>query len=211
MASALAKIGTLALGFGLTGSLATADGSYRGYEMPPFTVEAQLGAAEIRAYAPHLLAEVTVAGDRDAALGQGFSMLARYIFGANDGGGKVAMTVPVAQRPGTPIAMTAPVTQRGGDDVWTVSFMMPAGFTRDTLPRPDNDAIRFVETAADRQIVLTFSGRGTGTNLTAHEAELRAIAAAAGLDLGDGPFFYFYDDPFTLPWNRRNEVAFRLR
>ena len=25
-----------------------------------------------------------------------------------------------------------------------------------------------------------------------------------------GPRFYYYDDPFTLPFNRRNEVAFTL-
>jgi hypothetical protein len=47
--------------------------------------------------------------------------------------------------------------------------------------------------------------------LAQKEADLRAIAAANGLELGAGPMHYFYDAPFTLPWNRRNEVAFHLR
>jgi hypothetical protein len=46
--------------------------------------------------------------------------------------------------------------------------------------------------------------------LTEKEAELRGLAAQQGLTLGAGPFYYFYDAPFTLPWNRRNEVSFRL-
>ena len=41
--------------------------------------------------------------------------------------------------------------------------------------------------------------------------DLRGLAEGAGLAIAEGPFFYFYDDPFTLPWNRRNEVAFRLQ
>jgi hypothetical protein len=211
MARTLAKIGTLALGFGFAGSIGSAEGTYRGYETPPYTVETRIGGAEVRAYAPYLVAEVTVAGDRDAALSRGFSILARYIFGGNEDAAQVSMTTPVAQRPASQIAMTAPVAQRGSGETWTVSFMMPSSHSRDTLPRPENDAIRLVETAPERQIVLRFPGRGTEAQMQAKAADLRGLAEGAGLAIAEGPFFYFYDDPFTLPWNRRNEVAFRLQ
>lgn len=210
MVTTLAKIATLAAGFGLSGSLAIAQGSYHGYEAPPYAVVWQSGPAELRDYAAYLVAEVSVQGERDSALGRGFSLLAAYIFGGNTASAQVAMTAPVAQTQPESIAMTVPVTQTGAEGRWTVSFMMPRQYTLATLPVPDSKAIRFVAVAADRQIVLTFSGRATDSALQMQEAALRAIAAAQGLRLTAGPFYYFYDDPFTLPWNRRNEVAFRV-
>ena len=91
-----------------------------------------------------------------------------------------------------------------------INFTMPSSYTLATLPVPDSDAVRFVEVAPHRQIVLQFSGRGTPARLAAKESALRTIAQTAGVTLGDGPYYYFYDDPMTLPWNRRNEVAFRI-
>lgn len=104
--------------------------------------------------------------------------------------------------------MTTPVTQSGDGDIWTVSFTMPREYTRETLPVPNSDTIRFVETTPERQIVLRFSGMAGTAKLANQDATLQAIAAQAGVSLGAGPFYYFYDDPLTLPWNRRNEVAY---
>lgn len=212
MANMVQRLATLAVGAGLSGSVAVAEGSYRGYETPRYTVERVLAEGiEIRSYAPHLLAEVRVSGDRDGALGRGFQVLAGYIFGANDGGAEVAMTSPVSQRGGAKIAMTSPVSQSAEGEAWAVTFMMPGAYTLDTLPRPDSDAIRFYMAPAERHIVLTFSGWTRDATLAAREADLRAAAAAAGLSLGEGPIYHYYDDPFTAPWRRRNEVAFVLR
>ena len=209
MANAFSRILSLAAGAGISGSTAVAEGMYRGYEGPPYVVEERLtDSVEIRAYGPHLLAEVQVAGDRDAALRRGFQVLAGYIFGGNDGGAKVAMTSPVTQRQGQTIAMTSPVSQTGADGVWAVTFMMPSSYTRDTLPAPNSDAIRFYEAAPERHVVLTFSGWAREATLTAREADLRSVAEQAGLTISGGPIFHYYDDPFTAPWRRRNEVAF---
>jgi hypothetical protein len=174
-----------------------AEGSHKGYEMPPYTVERSAGSREIRAYGPHLLAEVQVSGSRQGAIQAGFRVLAGYIFGGNAEGEKIAMTVPVAQTP-------------DGDD-WTVSFMMPARFTKDTLPAPRNDAIRLVEAAASRQVVERFSGLPATGDLAARAEALRTWAESQGLTIMAGPHYYFYDAPMTLPWNRRNEVAFTIR
>jgi hypothetical protein len=188
-----------------------AQGTYRGYETPAYTVERTLrDGAEIRAYTPHLLAEVTVPGDRSQALQRGFGVLAGYIFGGNSGSASVAMTSPVTQRQSESIAMTSPVTQTGSAGAWTVTFMMPSDYTRDTLPVPDNTAIRFFEAPAERQVVLTFAGFATDRALEKQVASLRQLASAEGLAISGNPIFHFYDDPFTAPWNRRNEVAFVL-
>ena len=210
MASTLSKVATLAVGAGLSGSLAVAEGVYHGYETPSYTIEQSFDEAELRAYEPHMLAEVTVSGNRDSALNRGFQVLANYIFGGNTSASKVAMTAPVSQSQSETIAMTAPVTQTGEGGLWTVTFMMPAQYTEDTLPVPNSEAIRFVRTEPERKLVLMFSGRATDRSLAQKTEELRAIAARAGIELSRSPVFAFYDDPFTMPWNRRNEVAFMV-
>jgi hypothetical protein len=172
---------------------------YKGYETPPYKVERSLGEAEIRAYPAQLVAEVTATGSRAGAASDGFRALAGYIFGGNDGGEKMAMTTPVAQAP-----------KPGSAANWTVRFMMPADRTLDTLPKPADPAVRLTQTPARRVLALRFSGSPSDKALSDAAERLRAMAAAAGLPLTGAPEFLFYDSPFTLPWNRRNEVLFAL-
>ena len=89
--------------------------------------------------------------------------------------------------------------------------MMPRAYTMDSLPAPSSTAVRFVEVPARQMLVLQFSGRATSSILANRTDELSGIADAAGLTLDGPPTFQFYDDPFTAPWARRNEVAFVLR
>lgn len=182
--------------------------TYKSTETPKYTVERVDGAIELRDYAPRIMAEVSVTGSRTAAINAGFRVLAGYIFGANEGGAKVAMTTPVTQVPGETIAMTTPVTQMARDGSWLVQFMMPAEYTLATLPKPKDDHIRFVPVPGNRQAVLRFSGLAGEGTLAAHEGELRSWTRGQALKVTAGPFYYFYDPPWTLPWNRRNEVAF---
>lgn len=178
-------------------STGSTEGTHKGYEMPPYTVEWAEGTRELRAYGPHILAEVRVAGGRSGAIQTGFSLLAGYIFGGNAAGEKISMTVPVAQTP--------------EEDHWIVSFMMPARFTLDSLPAPRDDRIRFIKAAPSRQLVERFSGLPETNDLAARAEALRTWAKAEGYEITAGPHFYFYDAPMTLPWKRRNEVAFTIR
>lgn len=184
---------------------------YNGTETPKYAVERTDGPMELRRYAPRVMAEVTVSADRNSAVSSGFRVLAGYIFGANEGGAKVAMTTPVTQAPREKIAMTTPVTQSGQGNTWVVQFMMPGSYTLETLPKPKDDRIRFVQLPAQRQAVVRFSGIARDSSLTKQEAALRAWVKAQGLQLTAGPFYYYYDPPWTLPWNRRNEVAFNVQ
>lgn len=202
---------------------------YKGTETPAYTVEARTGAIELRAYPAHLAAEVRVRGSRDAAVGTGFRVLAAFIFGGNEAKAKVAMTTPVAQSQAgqteagqteagpteagqsEKIAMTTPVAQQGEGTTWTVQFSMPSEFTMDTLPRPKDPRIRLVTNPAKRMVVLEFSGIPTTPALEERSAELRSWADKQGLQVEEPPQFLFYDSPFTLPWNRRNEVGFVVK
>lgn len=180
---------------GIGGSAARAEEKYRGYEQPEYAILWQEGPIELRRYAPHLAAEVTVRGDRRQAANAGFRTLAGYIFGGNSEGAKIAMTVPVTQE------------ARDGE-TWVVRFMVPAKYDVDALPTPDAEAIRFSEVPGGDQLVARFSGIYRARRLDEFAAALRRVASEKGLTLAKTPRLYFYDDPFTLPWRRRNEVAF---
>jgi hypothetical protein len=181
-------------------------------EQPRYAVEAKADTFELRRYDPYLVAEVEVDGDQGEAVNRGFRKLAGYIFGANQGSAKIAMTAPVAQTPvGEKIAMTAPVTQvptaRGR---WTVQFMMPAAYRIDTLPRPNDPDIRFKPEPARRMAVLTYSGVARGGNYAEKSRELLHWIAGRGLVARGEPVLAQYDPPWTPWFMRRNEVLIEV-
>ena len=190
--------------------MAMAD-TYKSSETPTYGVDRRDGAIEVRSYAPRLMAEVSVEGSRAQAVKTGFRLLAGYIFGGNAERAKLAMTTPVIQVPGPSAAMTTPVVQRAQDGVWLVQFGMPQSYTQATLPQPKDPHIRFATLSANRQAVLRFSGVAGTAELKLKEVELRSWIRGQTLVAVAGPFYYFYDAAWTLPWNRRNEVAFTLQ
>ncbi|MEM7752409.1 MAG: heme-binding protein [Pseudomonadota bacterium] len=173
---------------------ASAAETYKGYEMPPFEVVGRASGYELRAYEPHVLATVRIDGSLRSSASAGFRTLAGYIFGGNAAGQKIAMTVPVQQVP--------------VEEGYEISFMMPGRYALEALPEPKSDDVRFERTEAARLAVSSFSGMPTNAVLRRHTAELRDALARDGLTVVGGPRYAYYDDPFTLPWRRRNEVAF---
>ncbi len=130
-----------------------------GTEEPAFSVVASFGEVEIRRYEPRIAAETEVTGEEEAARSEGFRRLAGYIFGANSRRDRIAMTAPVAQAPaGERIAMTAPVAQSGGDGTWRIRFFMPASYTMETLPVPNEATVSLVAVSEETVAVLRFSG-----------------------------------------------------
>ena len=198
------------------------------YEQPQYKVTEKIDAIEIREYQSMLMAEVDVQGDRSSATNAGFRMLAGYIFGGNTSSTSIAMTSPVTQTDATPpaeksesvkIAMTSPVTLVPAEKKeaqnkninektpqrWTVAFMMPSQYTLETLPKPNNAQIRFRVSAPERRVAIRFSGFSSASNLAKHRAMLEQFIATRNLKTAGVPMLAFYDDPFTAPWNRRNE------
>jgi SOUL heme-binding protein len=181
-------------------------------EEPQWTLVYEDGAFSIRDYAPTVVAETHVSGERGAAINAGFRRLARFIFGGNEPNREIAMTAPVAQRPeGERIAMTAPVSQIASNEGWVVTFYMPPGSRLQDMPRPLDDSVVLREEAARRVAVLRFSGLATQSNLARHADELRQRVEGRG-EVASGDVSYaFYNPPWTLPWARRNEVMIALR
>jgi hypothetical protein len=173
---------------------------------PPFTSVVRDGNFEIRDYAAQVVAEVSVAGGRGDPANQGFRPLAGYIFGGNVPQAKIAMTAPVTRQQGTQIAMTSPVTRQAAGAVWKIRFIMPAGSTLATMPRPNDPNVRLLEEPGKRYAVIRFSGFGEEAAVTRKTAELNTFLARRRLTPIGKPVFAQYDPPWTLPFMRRNEV-----
>jgi hypothetical protein len=179
-------------------------------EKPQYRVVRELRGIEVREYPAYLVAETEVTGSREEAGNVGFRTLASYIFGKNKGEKKIAMTAPVAQQEGAKIAMTAPVSQQerleDGASTWVIQFMMPAKYTRDSLPEPLDPAIQFREVPARRVAALRYSGTWSEERYLEKLADLRSAMEKEGLRAVGEPVWARYDPPF-MPWFlRTNEI-----
>jgi hypothetical protein len=155
----------------------------------------------VRNYAAFPVVSQTLpAGTGAAGDGGGFGALAGYIFGGNATGAKMEMTTPVLNRvsaEGTSTAMLFPVFEPGP---------LPD-------PRPGSAVQRGI--AASRiAAARAFSGVATDTAAARAAEELRAALQRDGLTPRSGEAGYTlarYNDPFTPPWARVNEVLIDLQ
>lgn len=172
-----------------------------------YNVVKKEGKFEIRDYAPHILAETIVDGDIEQAGSKAFNRLFRYISGDNRSREKVAMTAPVSQEPrGEKIEMTAPVGQRGAGEQWAVSFMMPASYTLETLPEPDDPKISLRQVPAHRMAAVRYSGFWSEKKYLRYKKKLEAWVQEEGLTIVGDPVWARYNSPFTPWFLRRNEI-----
>lgn len=174
------------------------------YEQPKYTVLGHLdGGVEIRAYDARVAVETPV---RQSNQGEAFGHLFRYITGANQGGSRIAMTVPVEMTP-QQIPMTTPVetTQAG-----TMRFFLPQSVVEAGVPRPTDPDVHVVTLPPAEFAVLRFSGTITPESRREHIDALTRVLARAGKHAAGEPSVLSYDPPFAIPFLRRNEVAVRL-
>ena len=179
-------------------------------ETPNYEIVESQANIEIRQYKPMIIAEVQMDGERKDAIGDGFRFLADYIFGNNAIEQNIAMTAPVQQQKSTKIAMTAPVQQQSTGDAWQVSFVMPAEYSMQTLPKPANDRVTLTEIPAKQFVAIRFSGMNSEDNLKEHEQKLMEYVKTNNLSVTGSPKYAFYNPPWTLPFMRRNEVMIEI-
>jgi hypothetical protein len=194
----------------LTGALGLVASVARGgtVEEPAYTVESTHEGWEVRRYAPTIEARVTVQGPWDAAVSDGFRVLAGYIFGGNAPQGALATTARRA--PGQKIAMTAPVAATSaGEDAWIVAFTMPSSFRLDTLPTPLDPRVELVPVDGLRVAARPFGGWATEDRVAREQEALLAALRDAGLGAGPSTVAQ-YDPPWTPPPLRRNEILVPL-
>lgn len=187
----------------------------RGVKTPPYLVIKRSHTIEIRQYQPMLIAQITVKGDRQTAIRVGFKQLAAFIFGenhtANNHFDKIAMTAPVMQQ-SEKIAMTTPVMQQTGtDNQWQIRFVMPARYTKATLPKPNNNHIKIIEVPAQTKVAIRFTGTPTLRRLQQQTKKLERYLKKQQLTPIGTVEYAFYNPPWTLPLLRRNEIMQEIK
>lgn len=185
--------------------------SARAADEPSFEVLLKEDNFEIRQYDSMMLAEVIVKGNMRQASSKGFRPLADFIFGNNSPAEKIEMTAPVTRKKSTKIQMTAPVTRVENDDeTWTVAFVMPDKWTKETLPKPNNSDVTIREVASELIASIKFSGRGRESSHVKKQVLLEQWLARKGYAAIGEPRYAGYDAPW-VPWPmRRNEVLIQV-
>ena len=186
-------------------------------ETPKYQVIYQDGDFEIRQYEPRIIAEVTVPGDLDSASGDGFRMLAGFIFGNNHMANETEVFVSAERS--QKISMTAPVTIEpenlegsfSQSRQWRVEFTMPSQYTLRTLPIPNNPAIHIKEIPSKTYAVVRYSGLNTEHRINKETQRLFDWIDSQNLNMKGTPELARYNPPWTSPMLRRNEVLVAIR
>ena len=195
--------------------LLLAGGTAMATEEPQYEVVQPFEAFELRRYAPQLLAETEVTGEFEDVGNQAFRILVDFIFGNNRQQEKISMTTPVSQQPtaGEKIAMIAPVAQTPKADArgtYVFSFVMPARYTRATLPQPLDPRVRIREAPARLVAARRYSGTWSEAHYREQESILLRAVAQARLETVGAPVYARYNSPFSLWFLRRNEVLIEV-
>ncbi|CAI7728480.1 unnamed protein product, partial [Closterium sp. NIES-53] len=137
-------------------------------------------------------------------------------WGAGEGGGsgepqKIAMTAPVVTEVVTPVAgETGAGESTTAASKTTMQFLLPASFTPENTPIPTNPDVRVRQVPARLIGALTFSGLTTNAVLEHKSQELRSALEKAGYGIAGKYVLARYNDPFTIPWFRTNEILYPL-
>mmetsp|Transcript_24370 Transcript_24370/g.28719 ORF Transcript_24370/g.28719 Transcript_24370/m.28719 type:complete len:444 (-) Transcript_24370:58-1389(-) len=185
-----------------------------GLETPKFTVIVQRKGYDVRDYEAFSICSVSVAKPRpDSATtdqpisnpqlsgASSFGALAGYLFGKND--------------ESTSMKMTTPVLMEGAGEDRQMSFVLPSTYWDEkgleNAPKPLQGSLVSLERdTGGNRAVLMFGGFASKDDVKAKTADLLkgleydkewGAVEDASVTLAQ------YNDPFTPPWKRRNEVS----
>ena len=155
---------------------------------------------EIRQYEPFATCTVQMKTESDSPAGSAFGTLASYLFGKNKSSTKMKMT--------TPVFSTSDSTTK------VMSFVLPSDYWNaiDSAPQPldTNSGLQLIAQSKQVRAVLLFGGFATQKDVDKKKKELLDYINndTEWNVLNDNDFLLAqYNDPFTPPWKRRNEVS----
>ena len=150
---------------------------------------------EIRKYEASLFTAVKLDTDKyKQASGKGFSILGGHIFGKNGRQERMSMT--------SPVAMTL-------EDKMTMSFLVPQGFTKKNLPKPNNINIKFLEVPEKKMAAITFSGWASDAKIKKYKELLIKLLDKNNIKYTTNFSVLGYNPPYEL-FFRRNEIVVEL-
>jgi len=207
----------IAGGLFLAGWIAWGVYSTRSTEAVPFEHREQVGRIELRQYPETVLAETTAPDQRTA-----FRRLFRYISGANTRDESVSMPAPVethrtksagggdTQR-GESVPMTAPVRSAStASDQIRMAFYLPEEYDLESAPEPLDSTVELTAEPPKTVAVRRFSWYTPKWRVRRQERKLRATLDRAGIEPTGECTLLRYNDPWTPPFMRRNEVTLEV-
>ena len=192
---------------------------YKGTETLKYSVVVSLAEdIEIRVYKPTVKVVAQANGENNA-----FGQLFRYISGENSVNKSIAMTAPVetasVEKTSVKVAMTTPVemTMANSDNTeatknsMQMSFFLPSMYDYQTAPKPTSPGLSLVAVPEKTVAVIRFSGLRSDNKLINKTQRLREAIANTPYTITSDPVMMGYDAPWTLWFNRRNEVMFEIQ
>ena len=143
-------------------------------QAPRYELLSAEGAFELRRYPAMLAIETIQKGSRDRALGNGFGLLAAYMFGTARGEGAATDEIAI----GLPI-LAAPA----GAGQWRIRFLLPEGMTRAQAPAP-GAGVALIDLPAREVAALKLAGKGDDRLFREGAAELLGWVEGRGLIAG---------------------------
>ena len=165
-------------------------------ETQAYTVIQEEEGFEVRYYPTATMAMISSSAKTYRDLGSsGFGILAKYIFGGNSEKKQ--------------IAMTSPVHMDINDTNSTMAFVLPKGFNKSNLPKPNDSGISIVTSEPEYVAVIQFSGFATAESIEKHKKMLESALKKKALSYYGNFRYLGYNPPYQM-FQRRNEVIVSL-
>tara|TARA_B100000427_G_scaffold94907_1_gene78178 strand:- start:2059 stop:2622 length:564 start_codon:yes stop_codon:yes gene_type:complete len=148
---------------------------------------------EIREYNPLLFASYvnnSEFNDRSSS----FRVLANYIFGSNERNEEIAMTSPVV------------IKLFNNNEML---FRMPEKYSKQNIPKPNNENIKFTETYSTQKAVIKYSGYSNTDKENEKIKELTKLLAKHNIKHNNEFELFVYDPPYKF-FNRKNEISVKI-
>ena len=110
--------------------------------------------------------------------------------------------------------MTVPVVMQPKEEqqaqTYTMSFMMPSKYTLNTLPTPNNPAVKLRLVPKKKVAVIRFSLYANEKRVKEKTAELKKALERDGITAVGETEIARYNAPFSNPLLRRNEILMEI-
>lgn len=164
-------------------------------EKQKYTVVRSEKEFEIRFYPSAILATVYSDARTYSDLAYpGFRKLAGYIFGGNASETKISMTSPVHM----------------DMNEASMSFVMPSAYTEESLPAPDDPAVKLERTDDVYVAAIRFGGYASDRDIVKYSEKLKSLLDEKGIEWYGNFRYLGYNPPFQ-PFGRRNEIIVNVK
>jgi DNA gyrase inhibitor GyrI len=92
------------------------------------------------------------------------------------------------------------------NDLYTVRFSMPAEWTMESLPKPNNPAVKIVELPKQKIVAIRFVGDRSSDQIEAAKEHISKFMDSRNLEPASQLIIAGYDGPFVPRRSRRWEV-----